>query len=271
MPEHATISFERPQPNTVESLAADLAALGLTHGMTVLVHSSLSALGWVCGGPVAVVLALEQVLSEHGTLVMPTFSTDLTDPAGWQNPPVPHTWWETIRRTTPAFDSAITPTRQMGAIVDCFRTQPGVRRSNHPHVSFAAWGQDAMFVSENHALENGLGETSPLARVYDLHGHVLLLGVDHGNNSSLHLAEYRSNYRNKQWLEQGAPVRIDERREWVQFRDLDWSDEDFLQLGTDFAQTTGLEQQGRVGQAVARLMPQRQLVDFGVTWLEHNR
>jgi len=72
MSEWGAIERAGAQPATIESLAAELAALGARPGMVLLVHSSLSALGWVSGGPVAVILALEEALGRGGTLVMPT-------------------------------------------------------------------------------------------------------------------------------------------------------------------------------------------------------
>ncbi|OSC63358.1 AAC(3) family N-acetyltransferase, partial [Streptomyces sp. 4F] len=76
---------------------AGLRELGVRSDDTLLVHSSLSSLGWVCGGPVAVVQGLLDALGPDGTLVVPTQTGDLSDPALWQNPPVPREWWDTVR------------------------------------------------------------------------------------------------------------------------------------------------------------------------------
>ena len=258
---------------TIDSLQADFRALGIRSGMVLLVHSSLSAMGWVCGGPVAVVIALQEVLGKTGTLVMPTHSTDLTEPSQWENPPVPESWWPVIRATMPAYQPDLTPTRSMGTIAETFRKQKGVLRSAHPHHSFCAYGHQASHITDNHSLEFSLGEGSPLARIYDLGGFVLLLGVGHDRNTSMHLAEYRAIFPTKHIVREGAPISTAGSRRWTTFENIDLDSSDFEGIGEDFPQSdVGREvRRGKVGLAKCQLMPQRAIVDFAVDWLEENR
>ena len=258
---------------TVESLQADFKALGIEKGMVLLVHSSLSAMGWVCGGAVAVIIALQEVLGETGTLVMPTHSTDLSDPSQWENPPVPESWWQTIRETMPAYDPDLTPTRSMGKIVETFRKGKGVLRSTHPQSSFCARGPQASYITDNHSLAFGFGEHSPLARIYDLGGSVLLLGVGHSNNTSIHLAEHRANFPTKRVVQEGAPVSQAGSRAWTTFENIDVDASDFDRIGEDFLRSDAgkVVQHGNVGNANCQRMPQRAVVDFAVDWLEKNR
>lgn len=85
-------------------LINDLKGIGIKTGMTLIVHSSLSKIGFVSGGAQTVVQALKEVLGEEGTLIMPTHSADVSDPAEWHNPSVPKEWIEALQETMPAFE-----------------------------------------------------------------------------------------------------------------------------------------------------------------------
>jgi len=250
-------------PVTAASLLRDLRALGVEPGEVLLVHASLSSLGWVCGGEHAVVLALEDAVGPDGTLVMPAFSAHLSEPAEWSNPPVPEAWWPAIRDNLPPFDPRRTPTRGIGRIADCFRAHPEARRSLHPQHSFAARAARAERITADHPLDDGLGEDSPLGRLYELDAHVLLLGVGHTSNSSLHLAEYRAEWPGKRVEENGAPTE----QGWTTLNEKHTDGDDFGRIGDAFIDETT----GRVGAATARLFRQRAAVDFAVEWISAHR
>ncbi|WP_303657558.1 aminoglycoside N(3)-acetyltransferase [Haladaptatus caseinilyticus] len=269
MTERETIE-QSDEPITTERIETDLRTLGVSVGGTVLVHSSLSALGWVSGGAPAVVDALRSVISEDGTLVMPTH-TGLSDPEGWQNPPVPDDWEDEIRATMTPYRPEITPTRGMGAIPETFRNYPDVVRSEHPQVSFAAWGKDAEPIVADHEYDFGLGENSPLSDVYDRNGTVLLLGAGHDSNTSLHLAEHRGDYE-KETVPDGAPVMKDGERKWIQLTELGLEDDDFERVGEAFEREhPEAVARGQVGNAETTAMSQRKLVDFASEWFGSNR
>jgi aminoglycoside 3-N-acetyltransferase len=255
-------------PVTQAGLADDLRRLGVRPGSVLLVHTAMSKLGWVCGGAQAVVGGLLDALGPHGTLVVPTHTNSNSEPSEWENPPVPDDWWPVIRATMPPYDPARTPARALGVVVELVRTWPGARRSDHPHYSFAAVGPAAESVTAGHELTSGLGEASPLARVHDLDGDVLLLGAGHDSNTSLHLAEYRIPAPRRG--ESGAAVIRDGERAWVTWEDVVGDEGDFDRIGAAF-DAGGAVTVGRAGHGEARLMHQRDLVAFGVDWMTANR
>ena len=259
------------EPLTVERLVADLRDLGVESGDVVLVHSSLSSLGWVAGGAPTVVDALLETVGADGTLVMPTHSTQLSDPADWQAPPVPADWMDDIRTSMPPYRPAVTPTRGMGAIPECFRTYPSVHRSRHPTYSFTARGPDAAAVVGGHSYDHGLGEQSPLARLYDRDAAVLMLGAGYDSSTSLHLAEHRAAYE-RTVVTGGAPVLGEDGREWLSFEELDYDDGDFARVGEAFERDRPeAVARASVGCAETRLLSQRALVDYGADWFGENR
>lgn len=256
---------------TRQMLAADLSDLGVAEGSVVLAHVSLSRIGRVIGGEQAVIEALLEVLGESGTLVMPAQSWQLCDPAYLNEPDVPHEVWQLVRDNLPAYDPAVTPTRTMGAVAELFRTNPGAVRSGHPHRSFAAVGPKATEIVSVHDLDSPNGERSPLRTMYDLDAKTLLLGVGHSKSTILHLAEHRSGTLTET-VRNGAPLLIEGQRQWVEYDETAVHDDDFETVGADFAQETGLQRDGRVGEAPARLLPQRALVDYAAHWFaEHRR
>jgi aminoglycoside 3-N-acetyltransferase len=256
---------------TADDLVTDLERLGVRHGRVLLVHCSLSSLGWVAGGEQAVVEALRRVLGPARTLVMPAQSWQLCDPAYLNDPAVPCDWWPAIREHLPAWDPASTPTRTMGAVAELFRTLPGVLRSGHPHRSFAAAGHDAAAITAHHELDSPVGEGSPLRPMYHLGGEVLLLGVGHDKSTTLHLAEDRAEYAGRHRVRNGAPMRVAGGRRWVEWDELWAADDDFDEAGEAFEAATGLVRRGTVGQASAMLLPQRELVDFATAWFAKTR
>ena len=255
------------RPRTRAGLAADLAALGVQPGMALMVHCALSRLGWVAGGPEAVIGALIDAVGPDGTLMMPAFTGQVSDPADWRAPPVPADWQETVRAEMPLYDPARTPSRDMGAVAELFRTWPGVKRSGHPQHSVAAWGRHAARLTESHPRTFGFGDGAPLGRFYELGGHVLLLGVGHNRNTSLHLAESRA--ANGRRGITRFPVLEDGKRVWRNYAETATNSELFTATGAAF-EAAGKAQLGQVGSADARLMAMRELVDFGVAWFEAN-
>lgn len=257
------------EPVTIDRLVEEFADLGIAVGDTIICHASLSSIGWVSGDAPAVVDALRTVVSEDGTLIMPTHTPQYTDPEAWSSPPVPASWVDTIKSTRPPYRPAVTPTRGIGAIAECFRTYPDVHRSNHPTYSFAVWGASAETIVEEHGFDHPLGEGSPLSAVYERDGTVLMLGTEYGTNTSLHLAEYRADIELDQF-ESTAPIAHDGSRRDITFEEIETSTDDFEEVGSAFEEAHD-PTIGTVGAATTRLIDQRSLVDFAAEWFSENR
>lgn len=172
-------ALEQTAPHVTRAdLAAGLARLGVQPGDTLFIHSSLKSLGFVEGGPAAVIGALQDAVGANGTLLLPTYWL----PGG--------TILATCELSGYVFD-----VRQhgsnMGALPAAFLATPGVRRSVHPTHSVSALGLHAAWVTEgHHRAPSVFGPGSPWQRFSELpQAKVLGLGVSMGPITFYHLVE----------------------------------------------------------------------------------
>ena len=142
---------------TKADIVAGLQEIGLKEGDTVIVYTSLSSIGYVCGGAQTVIEALIEVVGEDGTIMMPTQSWKNLDPEAGVHWEVSEQDWDTIRENWPAYDKKITPTNTMGAVAEMFRSWPGASRSDHPARSVAAWGRTYESCSSDPEIVGNLG------------------------------------------------------------------------------------------------------------------
>lgn len=146
---------------------------GLRKGNIVLVHSSLGRIGHVENGPDTVIDALLEIIGKSGLLVMPGFSALNYDK----------------KKKMHVFDAQNTPT-YTGAIPETFRKRKGVKRSLSPTHSLCALGKNAGKLAEGHEnADNPFAMSGPFGRLYRWKAKIMLLGVDHLANSSLHIVE----------------------------------------------------------------------------------
>ena len=244
--------------------------VGVSKGQTIMVHTSLSSLGFVCGGEQTVIEALMEAVGNEGTIMMPAQSWKNLDPTTGVHWEEPEEWWELIRDNWPAYNKDITPTNTMGAVAEMFRKWPGTLRSDHPARSVAAWGKNAEYLTAAHDLSNIFGEESPIGKLYELDGLVLLIGVGYDKNTSLHLADVRADYPGKHNSIEHSAVMENDHRVWKQYETLFADGEDFDEIGAAFENTYSIHKEA-LGNGVIRLMIQRDLVDFAVRWIEENR
>lgn len=253
-----------------QDILTALKHVGVGGGQTVMVHASLSSLGFVCGGAQVVIEALLESVGEEGTIMMPAQSWKNLDPAAGVHWEEPEEWWQAIRDHWPAYNKDITPTNTMGAVAEMFRKWPGTLRSEHPARSVAAYGKYADYLTREHTLSNIFGDGSPIGKLYELDGYVLLIGVGYDKNTSLHLADARAEYPGKHDCIEHSAVMENGERVWKSYSTLFVDGEDFAEIGAAFEKTYSV-QKASLGSGTITFMKQRELVDFAVNWIERNR
>jgi aminoglycoside N3'-acetyltransferase len=233
-----------PPPVSKKELVAQLTHLGVQAGGVLLVHTAFSRVGPVEGGPEVLIAALRSALGPYGTLVMPSMSDD----------------------DERVFEPGKTPSAGMGVVADTFWRLPGVARSDSPH-AFAAVGPKAAEITRAHPLDVPHGLDSPVGRVHELDGQVLLLGVGHDANTTVHLAESLAGVRYRRpkhltALVDGQPTRI-------AYEEIDHCCEMF-RLVDGWLDAAGRQRRGIVGHSEARLARSRDIVAAAVARLRRD-
>ena len=165
---------------TKRNIIEQLRSLGVKEGQDLMVHSSLSRIGFVEGGADTVLDALLETIGETATLLLPAY-------------PMKGSMLETMRDTTP-FDIGLTPST-MGKITEALRSRNQSIRSAHPTHSIVAMGpKAAMYVKNHHLSRSPCGPQSPFWLLAEYGGAILCLGTGIGKVTSHHIIKDRNDY-----------------------------------------------------------------------------
>jgi len=227
-----------------DALIQQLLELGVQPGGVLLVHTAFSKVRSVEGGPVGLISALHSALGPGGTLVMPSMSYD----------------------DDHVYDKTVSHCAEMGIVADTFWRLPGVLRSDNNH-AFAAVGPFAERITAPHPVDPPHGFNSPVGRVYELDGQVLLLGAGHDANTTIHLCENKAGvrYRRDKYLtilKDGKPTKFE-------YREIDHCCQNFA-LVDGWLDEKGLQKSGKMGNADARLIRSRDIVEVVTERLMEN-
>ncbi len=256
---------------TRSHLTRDFRDLGVRPGQAVMLHVSVRAIGWIVGGPDVVLDALLDVLTPEGTLMMYVAWEDRTDDM---------LAWCAERRAAyvaecPPFDPERSrANRRWSILTEYLRTRPGAFRSANPGASMAAIGARARRLTENHPLDYGYGPGSPLAKLCEIGGQVLQVGVPAETATLLHYSEHVADVPGKRIVRTPVPIMKDGQRIWIEIEEfdtgagiVDWH-EDYLAVIVNEYLATGKARSGMVGAARAHLFDALDLHHYAVGWME---
>lgn len=259
---------------TRASLRADLQRLGVETGDMVMVHAAMSRVGRLLNGPDALIGALLDAVGPGGTILAYTDWDAAYDALLDEDGRVPPEWRNHIPPFDPARSRAI---RDNGVLAEFIRTTPGARRSRNPGASVAAIGARADWLTADHPLDYGYGEGSPLARLVEADGKVLMVGAPLDTMTLLHHAEHLARLAGKRIRRVEVPFAVPEGVHWRMIEEFETGEPVVPGLPDDYFATvvraflaTGSGTQGLIGEALSALVPAAPICRFAVEWLERN-
>ncbi|MBL8077123.1 MAG: AAC(3) family N-acetyltransferase [Anaerolineales bacterium] len=167
-------------PASLSDLKTGFAKLGLTKNL-VIAHASLRAFGSVDAETM-----LSALLDSTRGLIMPTFTykSMLNPEIGPPRNGITYGTQTDLNKLAEPFHPDMPADKMMGVLPEILRKHPKAKRSSHPIQSFAGINADAIINSQTI-----FEPLAPIAALAEKDGWVLLLGVDHTVNTSIHYAE----------------------------------------------------------------------------------
>jgi aminoglycoside 3-N-acetyltransferase len=261
-----------PDFRTRASLRDDLRRIGLREGDTVLLHAAMSKVGPMLNGPDILAHAMLDVMGPGGTVMVYTswdsLHCDLVDDDGRVLPE-----W---RDHVPGFDVAGSrAVRMNGVIAEFVRTMPGARRSANPGASMAAIGARAGWITADHPQDYGYGPGSPLAKLVEARGRVLMVGAPWDRMTLVHHADHLANIPDKRLIRVEVPFASDRGIHWQMIEEFETDEpvhaalpDDYIdRIVTDYV-ATGAGSQGLIGSAPSLLIDAQPFVPFAANWVE---
>src|SRR5690554_2409037 len=239
---------------TIADILDDLRKLGIKEGDRVLVHTSLSKVGMLEGGPAAFVEAIVSAVGNEGLAVFPTFTGTAQDSA--ENPPY--------------FDVRETPC-WTGKVPEAARRREDAIRSLHPTHSVVAIGADTkQLVKDHEKVETPCSHCSPFMKLAENSGKILLVGVDHNSNTTFHTAEELADCPYHMLPEPALATVVDYQgkehkiltalHKWGTERDFNRLEEEFIKQG--------IQRNGKIGNALCRLIDTKPMLEVAVAILK---
>lgn len=239
-----------------------------------MLHVSVKAIGWIVGGPDVVIQSILDVLTPRGTLMMFI---------GWEDSPYEMNKWPKERKQAYLEECLpFDPTRsrayhKWSILTEYLRTWPNAYRSNHPDASFAAVGKLAKWITKDHPLNYGYGPGSPLAKLCEAKGNILLLGSPLHDITLLHYSEHMANVKEKPIVRYEMPILKKGKRTWIQLEEFDtnkligkWIGESYFRIIPREFLAAGYGKSGKIGDAQSYFFDATLLNEFAINWLESN-
>lgn len=256
-------------------LVADLSQIGIRHGDIVMVHAAMSKVGNLINGPDTLIDALLRAVGPQGTVLAYTDWDARYEGLLDQSGRMPEAWRTRAAGFDPLRSRAV---RDHGVFPEFLRTTPGALRSGNPGASVTAIGARADWLVSDHPLDYGYGPSSPLARLVEAGGKVLMVGAPRDTMTLIHHAEHLADIGNKRIKRWEVPFAGPEGTLWRMCEEFDTSDAVAPQLdGVDYFTAivtsyleTGRGREGRVGAAESLLVDAREMLEHAVAWLERN-